>query len=674
MRSALILSLILTSTLATNTTVASEMTQTEIANAQRCQAGMSSGSITTDDTSCTVLLERYNQYTANKACTFKQIPVSGPADKGSHKGVGKTNFSGSQLLSYCQQIIGPDWKNVVAMSKNSRGLLDAFKTGNQYQAFSQIRSKMLRYYNDKYNSINIIGTGCPDRINSFKTTLGNTVEMIDEAQVNLLQCMALAAITAQIDAINFSDNDHINKGETSSVDGKIKCVTEGVETQDFPACKHFTYTYSTFLVGQKGVEQVQQINYVSKSMDREEDLAKTSSGTIKKSLVMQRDSLSDQKGMAEQNAAFHGAKGAALLVAYNRIPSSGDATEKCKQVLTSEMILEVKNAAETAFEAFKESIPIEGGAKANEMGGSEVRVADYSNSDPCKEVAENGVTFINQKAKQTMMEMMMQAGVDMLANAGKSVLLNKQIGQMDRAIQGLNEYTASVTIPTFATATATADYCNVNTLDPACADITNRRTYDLGTGGITIGGVGSQTTADQVAAITASDTTGNSTTDRTGIAAPTGSLVDSVIKSSGLEKTIGAASLKDAAPSGGAGGGGGGGVGSVAAPNSGGGGGGDGGGSGGSSGSGAGKMAYAGGGAHSYSGGLGSGAKKGQNAANPLEGLFNKQGPKATGDVLDFRGVASINDKDKDLFKLISNRYESVNKSKRLMEYEAVPK
>ena len=85
-------------------------------------------------------------------------------------------------------------------------------------------------------------------------------------------------------------------------------------------------------------------------------------------------------------------------------------------------------------------------------------------------------------------------------------------------------------------------------------------------------------------------------------------------------------------------------------------------------------MAYGGGSGHTYSGGLGSAAKKTQNATNPLEGLFNKQGPKASGDVLDFRGVASINDKDKDLFKLISNRYETVTKSKRLMEYEAVPK
>jgi len=615
---------------------------------------------------------------AANSCRFSS-PISEGAP---FKGGNSSSYDGTYLFTECQKMAKSKWEDVTANAKDENNLRRQFEAtpGGDYIAFINAKNKLARRFNGEISQLNNRGSVssgpakvCEERALGAKDQLERAVSDINEVRSNLIKCLALATMTTEVD---FKDTDHTSKNETASADGKLKCVTDGAETQDYPACKHFVYLYTGFLVGQKGLETVQTVNYSSNNLERQEDLMRTATGTIKKTMQMQRDSLEDQKKMADTNTAFHGAKGASLFAAYKRIPDQGDFKAKCKSIINEAMITKINNDAKKALLDLYKNVQIENNNGINYSTMiSQQNFESEGEGHPCDEVLNSAHVFMNGKAKQVMMEMFMQAGVDTLANFGKSMILDKQVGMMDRAIGDINDYTASITIPTFATASATADYCAMYPNDVSCSEIVNNRRYDLGVGGITIGGSGMQSTGNL-----ANDAASGSITSSGGIGSGPGGVVGSTgvpisdtARGSGFVDTVAAASMKDGMGAGNPGGGGGGGAGSVSPPNSGGGGGGEGGGSSGPA-VGAKGAAYFGGGNHSYSGGIGSGAKKKPGEANPLDGLFKNQGPKTGGDVLDFRGVASINDKEKDLFKLISNRYDTVSKSKRLIEYEVVPK
>lgn len=285
------------------------------------------------------------------------------------------------------------------------------------------------------------------------------------------------------------------------------------------------------------------------------------------------------------------------------------------------------------------------------------------------------VLIDNDAAKQVVKQAMIQAGIDMAGNIAQATLLNKQAGVIGDAISKVDAYKPEDL--NYNEADLKLTECMTNPLAQGCQVGTGTRNVDMAGGGINVSGISGATTG----AFGTSDLNGDSTNnaiadkdsiDRSGTVDPGGTAIENVDKGGGLEDKVAGASIKTGAGGNGAGGGGGGGApGGSSAP---GGSAGGRGGQGGPSGDGKsalGKLAYGGGGGSlSFSGGKYKRNKK-TKSTNPFSKLF-KKGKKSKKDI-NFRGVASIGNKNGSLFSMISKGYKRVQSKDRLLKYE-VPK
>jgi len=489
----------------------------------------------------------------------------------------------------------------------------------------------------------------------------NFKKKIESVQKEFPRCVSAAWILNRFGR-SWSNDEHIKAqapGATQQTQaqaqaqgiGGVQCQSNGVETVDYEPCKSYNNHKSIFDVSQQAFNSGQQMYFQSKSMDRAAEASKNGAKDPTAPLKFQKDSLSDQSDMLQTRGAIDAAKAGMIISDFNSMPSMEDVTSKCTGLNT------INNN------------PLEGTQDSTDL------------EKYCKEklvVAGNdSFTFLmNERQKDKMKADMIKAGIDSLANMAMANLADKQAGKVGNAIAKVEEFKPELT-PGIEDAVL-VDFCKTAPTDPKCASVKLERdisgigdqSINFGSGGTGISySDGSKGTTGSNGAISNNDPTKRNTNG----------VVGSAIKSAGnsneLETVASAGSVKEGSALGGGPGGGG-----------------PGGGSAGLSGSGSSptgpqgpttitpgssnKLFYGGGGGVGVSsvGGLGlkSGSKKGDDKSNPFGSLFDKGKGQNGEKVLNFRGVASesVADKSGNIFEMISNRYNSVNNEKRLLEYQ----
>ncbi len=507
--------------------------------------------------------------------------------------------------------------------------------------------------------------------------------------------------------INWGDADQTKKpADKQSFDGKIKCRSEGPETQDYWSCSATVDAYNAAEIADKGISTVQQIDFMNKQSEVQTDAMIHQKDDLTAPLKAQRDIVKKESEVAHLAGTVDLAKAAVLAGAMGSIPTISDIVSKCGELLKKSDSHQVQRdnynyvlavmrfhvnfllysitsrgpgANASAFNVTK-VIPA---ANAQTYAGMQAGAGDEDNPGPtqqgsidlCANVAANqGMNLaMNGPAKDAAKAAMIAAGLEGIANQAKGVILSGQADKIDDAIDGMAKFKPD--LPTFASQDVMVQKCQADPTLPECSQFNFNHDVGFASNGISIGGMADGTSdpsilgsgADNVANATGA----NGDTNRAGVVKGIGGSVGGIVKPSGLTSTVGAAHFKGGAAAAAGGGGG-------AGPSALGGGAGGGGEGGGAAGGGAGvaggsKVQYDGGGAKlAYSGGAGGGKSSATGAAeNPFAKLFgDKKGESESS--MDFgRGPASVGSQGANIFGMISNRYQQVNGSKRLLEYEA---
>ena len=499
--------------------------------------------------------------------------------------------------------------------------------------------------------------------------------------------------------IDWGDSDQTKKpAEKAPFDGKIKGKSEGPETKDYWSCAATVDAYNVAEIADKGITTVQQIDFMNKQSEVQTDALIAQKDDITAPLKAQRDMVKKQSEVAHVAGAVDLAKAAALASKIGSIPTISDIIDKCNEFLPKAHTGKVQKNNYNAVLAILQYHIIffnfgkaalegmgNGAGSVNELRVNQIFPAYNSaefagegeNSvDLCANVAANqGMNLaMNGPAKDAAKAAMIAAGLEGLANQAKGVILNNQAGKIDDAIDGMGKFKPD--LPTFANQDVMMQKCQADPSLPECSQFGFSQDIGFAGNSINIDGMADGTSDASNLGTgggnASNATTNNGDTDRSGIVRRIGTSTGGITKANGLEASVGAARFKNGGPLGG--GGGGGAPGAMGAP--GGGGGGEGGGApGGGGGAGGSKdYSYAGGGAKlAYGGGAGGGRSSGKpGEENPFAKLFGKKEGEGGDSTLDFgRGPASVGSQGANIFGMISNRYQQVNGSKRLLEYEA---
>jgi len=538
-------------------------------------------------------------------------------------------------------------------------------------------------------------------------------------------CIGLLMVTDDSD--NYSDEElkRVTDGKMTkkSMDGKITCQAAGPETQDWGPCKTLVNTYNAAAVGQVVAQEAQKLDYMDKELETQTDLMADGGKDPTKALKSQESMVRKQAQIANQRAAFHGAKLAALLAAKEAMPTKDGEYGSCQAstgIQTSVGLLRAQyNHFVGAFKDFagrvvgagnvnfgyevaavtssesseKVSVKLNNSLKeaSDEIGeglpGSQVAGQIGSDSTWAKEIEGGDSKFshpvavcdsaiydktnviMNSEAIEQANQALVQAGVDMAANIAKGQILDNQADRIADAADGIKNFDPGE-MPMFQEEDAQVTACQADPMSEACLELENTRGVGYAGSSFNFGGANRATTPGSVA--DDGDSSGDSAsssdgTDRSGIASKMGRSIAAVNKGGGLESKVGRAGVKKKGNPDGAGGGGGGSGG--AAPPSGGGVKGGGGAGGARSAYKGKKVRYRGGaGGLSFSGGNSKRRAK-KKSANPFASLLGKKGKKKGG-TLNFRNPASIGKKGGSLFQMISKRYSVVTSKKQLLEYE----
>lgn len=542
------------------------------------------------------------------------------------------------------------------------------------------------------------------------------------------KCVAMAYLTKYVD---YDDLDvgagDASRGVKKSFDQKITAKRAGSETQDYPACSEAINIYNSAFIGQQALHMGQNFSFQEKSLDSSLEAQENANTDITAGMKHQQNMVDEQKKIADARTAFQGAKGATLLAMYNRIPTEESIINDCNASIGSksnagadqlaEYVGAVRAAAgkvlqmlpsaekgfvEASFSAESRTANILGDLDlssgsgtdsdntSTNNGGGGCSVSSRTFCEPpgglpsdriCKDTAQdekNPTALINNEksCREPLFKAMMDAGVEMAANALKAKLLDDQSDMIGDAIANVKKFEDDNPPPTFED--ANVEICQIGPSAPECADVAP--VFDRGVGfrdnAINISGGFNRATGGgrNLGDANGDDAINVDEDDKGGRGAGVNSIgttIGAPTNSTGFaDATPGAASMKKG---GGGGAGGGGGGANPSAPGAGGGGGALGNaGAGGKSAFGKGRRVSFGGsgkGSLSFGGGRGKGSRKGSSKGNPFSKFFkNKKGGKK-GNTLNFRGVASVGGKKDSLFGMISNRYDKI-KDERLIKYE----
>lgn len=595
-------------------------------------------------------------------------------------------FPGGTLFTTCQRMLAKDtsWTSI-----REQEHLSASFANSWIDLYS-------KYSSDLEDSV--------DDPEKLDRRLAKFVYVLADHNEMVKKCAAVVYLTKDVD---YSDAEYTHKNTHGSFDGKIKCATMGAETQDYGACKGMADAYSAAMVGEKAVQTYQEIDFMSTTMDAQIDNMKDPNDP-KNALRAQHKTVKKQEEISNVRGGVSGAKATALIVAIGQMPSREDFVTSCQQKMNQQIIEKydkVGNAARawvlTVTDNYNKKAATKGKgqqsfkfervtkamhetqigpvtAEPGKIGagdGSPNKGGDSKGAEhPC-EVGYSGELqlVLNEKAKDEATRLAVEAGLETAANFAKAAILHSQAKKIQNAMNGIDNFKPEESI--YGDPELLATECQINPNQQKCIDAGLSRGQDFYDGAIVVNPGGSATGSGQYNDPengSGSSATSGGIQNRSASVSAGAFFDDPVNKGSGFaDNTPTAAMIKPAQGGGGAGGGKGGAASGIGAP-----GGGDSSGGGGNDGAnseGTGKASaasYSPGTYTRYSGGVPIGNKKSGTSANPFANLLG--GKKLSGQNLNFRNPASgqIGAKGKNIFDVISNRYDEVNKSKRLVEYQ----
>ena len=615
-------------------------------------------------------------------------------------------YSGTTFYENCQGHADVHWDKMFK-DKDNGAALEAHWNKSWYKQFDKYKARIIEAgekCNEAYEAAKTAGDDVTRATESYIAALRELIfnTSDDEATMGLLKiatqhfktirhCSALVYLTTKTDY----ENSEVGSKETKkSHDSSITCTRAGAETQDYAGCVNLINAYDVAYVAEQALQIEEQVEFQLFSNDLQTTLQNADSDDVTAALEAQRDSIEKQKDIAIRRAAEQAAKAITIEGFVGGIPTLTNIVDSCKEVEKTDKFYNFAGLSGfkeimrslTGAELTVENSAIKADYSRSNLSADEQALVtsamtDLSNSlsDSCAKVALNrGVELVkNSAAIDQGHAAAVQATLQGAAQGGIAAILADQVKQIEKMIANVDELDPEE-YGTLSLQDAIFSKCQVDPSDPVCSTLGSGRTSQ----GFAGQNISFSTSRNQIVANSddSIDATTNSDTDDgttgSGIDEP-GNIITPRAGDGSFSK-VSAATVKEGGAGGSSAGGGGGSVGSVSAPGSG----------AGSSSSGGLNSAYSGNssaarkysysgsgkGSLSYRGGSGSSTSKSSSSSeNPFSKLFNKD-KGTSSDVTNFRELASegkIGSKDgKDLFKMITSRYETVNKSKRLLEYE----
>ena len=452
----------------------------------------------------------------------------------------------------------------------------------------------------------------------------------------------------------------IQQGQQGIMGAQLRCRHNGVETQDYSACKKIVRTIDGFFIAKQANKSIQEVRAVDHQQEEQMKLQqKAFSGqgvSNKDALGSQKSSVEQQSRLAYERAALDGAQLATITAMYQAMPDKESLYKECKEA-------DIYNQVNQFVGASHNPLP-----------------SLYDSSD---EICHNVISkyaghalLLNQEAKDAIKLVIAKSTLSAVENVAKGKLLSNQANRIQEAIDGIEEKEK----PDLSHHFAGQELFQKCQLDPSAEGCPKeegtQKTHDMintqfsfgGVQGNADGGRLNETPEAGDRSIANTPSGGRILPDRIGqINSPRGNNDNDF-----LDPPPRPGRAKKGEGGGGGGGGAGGGAGSASLAR-----GGDtpgaGGPQGGSGGSGKRdvKLNFSGSGAGALrlSGGNFNNGKKKPAPKNPFDKLFGKNKKKNKGnDVLSFK--KGVGKKDKSIFTMLSQRYDTVVKNKRLLKYE----
>lgn len=146
---------------------------------------------------------------------------------------------------------------------------------------------------------------------------------------DLKSCQSLSGLTRELSAADYQEAAGWSSSTSkTSVDGKIKCVAGGAETQDYLPCLNAINAYDALFVANAGVETVQQVTYLDKQMDIQQKMQEDTE-SVTAGMEAQKSNLEAQADIANQKAVFDGARAATLAGVLNSMPTIDKLISSC---------------------------------------------------------------------------------------------------------------------------------------------------------------------------------------------------------------------------------------------------------------------------------------------------------------------------------------------------------
>lgn len=423
----------------------------------------------------------------------------------------------------------------------------------------------------------------------------------------------------------------------SLASSSMTCKSVGIETVDYEGCKKFS---DAILIGDSLTNLTnagQEVIFQGKAVDAQVKHMKEENSAVG-ALKAQKDGLNLQQDMYQQRATIDGAKLAYFISIYNAIPTLKDVKAKCDNYVP-------KLIAEK-YEATKQT---------------------------CIDVASSSGRFgFNQN--QAMLDQMKSKLINVAASLGSNALLAKLTGdrakEVNNAIASIDSFKPTDPYKIEETESKST-LCETDSTAEDCKEVGLTSSFDsLSDNVIVFGSNNAGSSFGKNNGEENSSVDNDSSDAKAGAVDKVGAIVKDIDKSGEMEGSSAAkVTSRGNSENGGGGGGGGGGAGV-----------GGGGGSGDAPAAGDSVTAakqgatpnYGGGTGFSLTGGMGLNSKKAakKDEENPFGKLFGKEGAKS--EQVNFRDLASskVGNKNDDIFKMISDRYNRVSAEKRLLEYE----
>ncbi len=504
------------------------------------------------------------------------------------------------------------------------------------------------------------------KLHTFQDDIKASKEEALNRLIKVRKCTALVQMTYETD---YSDPEAGTEKRKASSDGSIECIRNGALTQDYKSCDAVITAYDVALVAQQVLVAGQQIDFTGKQTDFQAELLKDED-QVKGPIKMQIKTLETQKGYAEAQGAGHMAKAAALEVVISGMPTINNLIDNCQKGFSDDA--GHRDYAFVMSKIFGDENIISQQGEPNidpQLYGE-----SYAGEAICGETIKSNKKLrliVNDTGKQQGHTAAIQAGIKAAEQVMVATVIQKNINKLKTILAGVEDFEPADL--NYTIEDLVAQECEINPTAPACSSATDSATsvgfsgQSFSISGTGRSGTGDYTLPDQDGIVSSTATDSGTLADGDKFAP----ISSGISGSGGISNAVGRGSVKSTI--GGASGSSGGvSAGRVAAP------------SGGSRRSGARSTAsrYK---AKDYSyrgkskgisyGSGGSRSRSKSSKSNPFAKLFNKSA-KGKKDIINFRELASKGEigtqSGRNLFRMISDRYDNVEKNKQLLEYQKV--